>query len=91
MRGAEGTDDRWVGRSQTGCRDAAFFQAMVPQVPQLASGVRTVTIVGVAENTDLVHLFKSHGDVVRLPLDQNAGALREALRRVDPNVALRHL
>ena len=79
-----------------------------PPAPQLASGVRTATIVGIAENTDVVHLFKSNGDVVYLPLDQNAGglpfamaiartagdpavavrALREALRRADPDVAI---
>jgi predicted permease len=41
--------------------------------PPMQNGVRTVTIVGIAENTDVVHLFSRDGDVLYVPLTQQRG------------------
>ena len=56
---------------------------------------RTVTIVGVASDTDVVHLFSTIGDVLYLPLEQQNGSLTFAIAVVrtagDPYAGVRVL
>ena len=46
-----------------------------PPSPTNTADVRTATIVGVAENTDVVHLFSREGEVLYFPMEQQAGDL----------------
>ena len=64
-------------------------------LPRTASDVRTATIVGVVENTDVVHLFSRDGDVLYVPLEQRTNGLPFAIAIVrtdaSPSAGLRAL